>query len=90
MPRITLICFSACLGLALLGGCSSNRDRMLDQAFGFNCTAADSTVGGWICSQNDAPVGQISRYCYETLGTVNCFDRPDPDRQNQPQGSSGF
>ncbi len=86
MIRIAIVCTS----IALCSGCSANSDRMLNQAFGYNCVAADSTIGGWICSENDAPAAQMSRYCYETLGEVNCFDRPDPDRQNRPQGTSGF
>ena len=86
MIRIALIGFI----LVVISGCSANSDRMLDQAFGYNCYAADSAVGGLICSDNDTPVGQVSRYCYETLGQVNCFDRPDPDRNNRPQGSTGF
>ena len=86
MIRTLLICTA----FAFCTGCSANSDRVLNQAFGYNCYAADSTVGGWICSENDAPVGQISRYCYEILSQVNCFDRPDPDRKNRPQGSTGF
>ena len=86
MIRIALISLS----LILFAGCSANSDQVLNQAFGYNCWATDSTVSGWICSENDMPVGQVSRYCYPTLGIANCFDRPDPDRKNQPQGSSGF
>ena len=90
MTRIAILSLSDGLGLALISGCSSSTDRMLNQAFGYNCVAADRTVGGWICSENDASVASLSRYCYETLAQVNCLDRPDPDRNNQPQGSTGF
>ena len=90
MNCIARSCLTAIFGLVLLSACSSNTDRMLNQAFGYNCVAADSTVGGWVCSENDASVASVSRYCYETLGQVNCFDRPDPDRNTRPQGSTGY
>ena len=86
MIRFALLC-AYCV---LASGCSANSDRMLNHAFGHNCVAANSTVGEWICSENDAPVAQVSRYCYQTLGEVNCFDRPDPDRGNRPEGTSGY
>ena len=90
MTRIVALIFSFGLSLAVLQGCSSNTDRMLGQAFGYKCETAESTVGGWVCSENDASVASVSRYCYETLGTVNCLDRPDPDRYNQTQGTTGY
>ena len=90
MLRSAALLFCASLSLNVLAGCSSNTDRMLNQAFGYKCEAADSTVGGWICSENDASVATVSRYCYETLGEVNCFDRPDPDRSSRPQGTTGY
>jgi hypothetical protein len=90
VTRIAILSLSTEHGLALISECSSSTDRMLNQAFGYNGVAADGTVGGWICSENDASVASLSRYCYETLAQVNCLDRPDPDRNNQPQGSTGF
>lgn len=90
MLRSAALLSCASLSLCVLAGCSSNTDRMLDQAFGYKCEVADSTVGGWICSENDASVATVSRYCYETLGEVNCFDRPDPDRGSRPQGTTGY
>lgn len=48
MTRIAILSLSAGLGLALISGCSSSTDRMLNQAFGYNCVAADGTAGGWI------------------------------------------
>ncbi|MBT4741528.1 MAG: hypothetical protein HN793_03840 [Rhodospirillaceae bacterium] len=86
MIRLTLVLAS----LALLTACGATSDRLLRQSVGYECTGADGTVGGMLCSESDQPVGQRSRYCYATLGEINCLDRPDPDRQNAPVGSAGY
>lgn len=82
---ILLIC-----ALATLAACSQTSDQILYQSVGYNCHKADGEVRDWVCSNNGDAVAQVSRYCYATLGDTNCFDRPDPDRTNQPQGSTGY
>ncbi len=51
-------------------------------------------LGGRPRLHETRPPGQgterVSRYCYATIGTSNCFDRPDSDRKNQQLGSSGY
>lgn len=74
------------LAALLLSSCGSTTDAMLRQSVGYECSDTD---GGMLCSENDQPVAQVSRYCYRTLGKINCLDRPDPDRQNTPVGSGG-
>lgn len=73
----------------LLSSCGSTTDTMLRQSVGYECIETDSTASGFLCADNDRPVAQVSRYCYRTLGEINCLDRPDPDRQNVPVGSGG-
>lgn len=73
-----------------LSGCGATSDRILKQSVGYECVGADSKVGGIICSENGQPLGQVSRYCYQTLGVTNCFDRPDPDRKNKPLGTPNY
>lgn len=86
MTRITLILAS----LALFTACGATSDRMLRQSVGYECSGAEGAVSGMLCSESDLPVSQRSRYCYDTLGDINCLDRPDPDRQNAPVGSAGY
>lgn len=62
------------LAVSALTGCSNTTDQILRQSVGYEFYASDSTAGGFICSQNDAAVASVSRYCYDTLGAVNCFD----------------
>lgn len=82
----------AALGVATLslGGCGATSDQIMRQAAGYECSETTSMIGGLICSENDRPEVQVSRYCYETLGVTNCFDRPDPDRKNKPLGTPDY
>lgn len=73
-----------------LAGCGATSDQILRQSVGYDCSETDSTIGGLVCSENDQPVAQVSRYCYQTLGVTNCFDRPDPDRKNKPLGTPNY
>lgn len=72
-----------------LTGCGTNSDLIMRQAAGYECTAAEGAVGGFFCSGTTETGATVSRYCYQTLGGVNCFDRPDPDSNVQPLGSGG-
>lgn len=82
----------ATLSLAMisLAGCGATSDQILRQSVGYECSDAGSTMGGLVCSGNSQPVAQVSRYCYQTLGVTNCFDRPDPDRKNKPLGTPDY
>ena len=89
MGRFTLVFALILTSTLSLTGCGTDGDLMMRQGAGYDCTTADGAVGGFFCSgppENDAA---LSRYCYKTLGGVNCFDRPDPDRSSQPLGSGG-
>jgi len=82
------------LGLALaVSGCAiSQRDHVYAQAFGFQCARAEGAVARTMCNETATAHGAetVSRYCYDTIGDANCFDRPDQDRKNQALGSSGY
>lgn len=86
------LCILVAMSLAAIGlsGCGATSDRILKQSVGYECVGTDSKVGGFICSENNQPVAQVSRYCYQTLGVTNCFDRPDPDRKNKPLGTPNY
>ena len=75
-----------------LAGCTSDPDPIYRQALHLECSHVGGIVGDLACIQrpdnSDAEV--VSRYCYATIGSSNCFDRPDPDRKNQALGSSGY
>lgn len=75
-----------------LAGCAGDADTVYAQAVGLQCSQVSGTLGDLACSVRPPGRGaeHVSRYCYATLGTSNCFDRPDPDRKNQALGSSGY
>lgn len=75
-----------------LSSCAGDPDTIYAQAAGIECTRLEGKIADIAC--NTRPPGQgaeqVSRYCYGTIGSANCFDRPDPDRKNQALGSSGY
>ena len=91
MTGLYVLCIAVC-ALALFGCGTTDTDATLKQAFGYRCENHSGKMANRIC--NARPPGyhaeEVSRYCYNTLGDTNCFDRPDPDRQTQQVGSSGF
>lgn len=74
-----------------LSGCGGKPDPVLAQAFGYSCGAAENAPDT-LCTQRPPGNGgaEVSRFCYKSLADASCFDRPDPDRKNQQQGSSGY
>jgi len=89
------VAFSGCVvfvGLAALSGCAGDPDTIYAQSLGIECSRAEGWVADQACTVRPAGQGveQVSRYCYATIGSANCFDRPDSDRKNQQLGSSGY
>jgi hypothetical protein len=75
--------------VGFLGGCADPAPTYY-QAFGFQCATKHSSAAAFLCNKsNDPGNAKVSRYCYKSLADTNCFDRPDPDQKNQPQGSPG-
>jgi hypothetical protein len=73
----------------LVAGCSDPAPAYY-QAFGFQCATRHSATAATMCNKSTDPGNaKVSRFCYKSLADTNCFDRPDPDQKNQPQGSPG-
>lgn len=81
----------AVMGLGL-SGFTGDPDPIYRQAMHIDCTHVGGAFGDMACTARpDSEYPQtVSRYCYATIGTANCLDRPDPDRKNQALGSSGY
>ena len=74
-----------------LAGCGGDPQPTYAQAFGYQCAQHNDASAKRLCMKSADPGGaQVSRYCYQTIGRPNCFDRPDPDSKNQALGSSGY
>lgn len=80
------------MAAAIVTGCNGSPDPVIRQLTGYSCGAPGSTAPSPLCATRPPGEGEaaVSRYCYQTLGDANCFDRPDPDRKNQQLGSSGY
>ena len=78
--------------MAGLSGCAGDQDTVYAQAIGFQCAHHEGWLSNKACVNRPpgAGVEEVSRYCYATIGSANCFDRPDQDRKNQALGSSGY
>jgi hypothetical protein len=89
------VALSGCALLAAmvgLSGCATDPDKIYAQALGVQCSQSQGGLTALTCA-NTPPgkgIAQVSRYCYATIGSSNCFDRPDTDRKNQALGSSGY
>ncbi|MCB2107796.1 MAG: hypothetical protein KDE14_08865 [Rhodobacteraceae bacterium] len=77
---------------AALSGCGTKPDPIMAQFAGYHCGAPGSSAPSFMCASRPPgeAVAEVSRFCYATLADANCFDRPDPDRKNHAQGSSGY
>ncbi|MDX2222664.1 MAG: membrane lipoprotein lipid attachment site-containing protein [Rhodospirillaceae bacterium] len=76
----------------MLASCNGSPDPVIRQLTGYSCGKPGSTAPSPLCATRPPGEGEaaVSRYCYQTLGDANCFDRPDPDRKNQQLGSNGY
>ena len=84
--------FGVLVTVLALSGCAGDPDTIYAQTLGVQCAHAEGRMADIACVNRPPGNGteQVSRYCYATLGTTNCFDRPDADRKNQALGSSGY
>ena len=86
--RISALAVAAALPL-LLGSCGGSPDPVWAQAFGFVCPNHAVPGTNLVCEGRPPEPENVSRYCYDTLGEPNCFDRPDVISKNQELGSTG-
>ncbi|MHA1114165.1 MAG: hypothetical protein ACTSRY_06630 [Alphaproteobacteria bacterium] len=53
--------------------------HLVSYATGMDCGSLNFAETGTYCREPKAdPPPEPPRYCYRTLGEVNCYDRPDP------------
>jgi hypothetical protein len=50
-------------------------DHLISIASGKNCSTVRTELGMHYCEE-DEPKGEAAVYCYRTLGSISCFDRP--------------
>ena len=69
-------------------------DHVVSLGSGKDCSTARYQRGHHYCKEDDKTLKQTNLYCYPTLGTTTCYDRPNPydpraqrnDRDKHNQG----
>lgn len=71
-------------GAFVMGTQKTMEDHVISLSSGKNCSSVRKEQGLTYCIEDEAQIKQ-NLYCYQTLGTVTCYDRPDPmgGRQNR-------
>lgn len=82
--------------LVFLGGCGiiaiegatvvatdkTASDHLVSWMSGKDCSVVRSEQGLEYCVEDQPPEPEPRVYCYRTLGSVSCYDRPDPRRSS--------
>lgn len=97
---LAIVALSACSGaepgfIALTAATSTiiNSDKLptdfiADAVTGLDCNSIRQSMDkGPLCRAPEQRVIERPVYCYRTLGTINCYDQPDPYRDGAEQVS---
>ena len=97
---LTILALAGCSGaepgfLALTAATSTvvNSDKLptdfiADAVTGLDCNSIRQSMDkGPLCRAPEQRVIERPVYCYRTLGTINCYDQPDPYRDGAEQVS---
>lgn len=85
MAVVSLLALSACEailgaeGVTTLATGKTMSDHVVSVVSGKNCSSVRANNGQNFCVEDDVPPPQ-NIYCYPTLGSVTCYDRPDPHK----------
>ena len=63
-------------GIAVIGTDKSIEDHILSYSSGKNCSVVRKEKGLTYCEEDEPKINQ-NIFCYKTLGSVTCYDRPD-------------
>ena len=69
--------FAQVQGAFVIGTDKTLEDHVISLASGKNCSTIRKQKGLTYCVE-DEPNIKPNIYCYKTLATVTCYDRPDP------------
>ena len=65
-------------GAFVVGTDKTMGDHIISLSSGKNCSTIREQKGLTYCEEDELQVRQ-NIYCYRTLATVTCYDRPDPN-----------
>lgn len=69
-------------GAIVIGTEKTLSDHIVSFTSGKNCSTVRKEKGMTYCEEDELQVRQ-NIYCYKTLATVTCYDRPDPNPGRQ-------
>jgi len=69
-------------GAFVVGTDKTMSDHIVSMTSGKNCSSIRAEKGLTYCEEDELQVRQ-NIYCYKTLATVTCYDRPDPNPGRQ-------
>ena len=65
--------------LTLIGTEKTITDHVISLSSGKDCSAVNLEKGQYYCKEDEPSIDQAI-YCYNTLGRVTCYTKPDPYR----------
>ncbi len=74
--------FAQVQGAFVVGTEKTIEDHVISLTSGKNCSSIRREKGLTYCEE-DEPVIKQNIFCYKTLATVTCYDRPDPNPGRQ-------
>jgi len=69
-------------GLFVVGTDKTMEDHVVSLSSGKNCSLVRTEKGLTYCEEDEPKIKQ-NLFCYKTLATVTCYDRPDPNPGRQ-------
>ena len=63
-------------GVSVIGTDKTIEDHILSFTSGKNCSVVRKEKGLTYCEEDEPKINQ-NIFCYKTLGSVTCYDRPD-------------
>ena len=74
--------FAQVEGAFVVGTDKTIEDHIISMTSGKNCSFIRTEKGLTYCEEDEPQIKQ-NIYCYKTLATVTCYDRPDPNPGRQ-------
>ncbi len=70
--------FAQLQSVFVIGTDKTIEDHVISLTSGKNCSSVRKEKGLTYCEEDEPQIKQ-NIYCYKTLATVTCYDRPDPN-----------
>ena len=69
-------------GVSVMASEKTFTDHLVSWVSGKDCSIVRTEQELEYCLEDEPPILKPRVYCYRTLGSVSCYDRPDPRRSS--------